>query len=205
MILRHSGPERHGADEPSTRAELLGVEELPLAGLRLLRPKVFADARGFVLESYHAPRYREAGIDCTFVQDNHARSVMGALRGLHFQSFPGQAKLIRVTAGRVFDVCVDIRLDSPTFGRWNGVVLDADEHLELFVPVGFAHGFCTLSDVADVLYKTSSIYDPDAESGFAWNDPEVGIDWPIADPILSARDAHAPLLAALRSRLRGCP
>jgi dTDP-4-dehydrorhamnose 3,5-epimerase len=179
----------------------LSVEDLPLSGLKLLRPTVHADARGYLVESYHAPRYRELGIDCTFVQDNHACSVKGVLRGLHFQSLPGQAKLVRVMTGKIFDVCVDIRPESPTFGRWHGLTLDAAEHLQLFIPVGFAHGFCVLSDVADVLYKASSIYDPDAERGFAWNDPEIGIDWPIADPILSARDALAPRFASLCSML----
>lgn len=201
MSSRAPGPEWQPTSESDAPTDLLSVEDLPLAGLKLLRPKVFSDARGYVLESYHAPRYDAVGIDCTFVQDNHACSVRGALRGLHFQSFPGQAKLVRVVVGRVFDVCVDIRPDSPTFGRWHGLWLDAAEHLQVFIPVGFAHGFCVLSDVAQVLYKTSSTYDPDAESGFAWNDPEIGIDWPITDPILSPRDAQAPTFAALRSRL----
>jgi dTDP-4-dehydrorhamnose 3,5-epimerase len=177
------------------------IEELPLAGLKLLRPKVFFDARGFVLESYHAPRYCAAGIPCDFVQDNHSHSIKGTLRGMHFQSTPGQAKLIRVVTGRIFDVCVDIRVESPTFGRWHGVTLDADDFHELFVPVGFAHGFCVLSDAADVIYKTSTVYDARTETGFAWNDPEVAIAWPIARPLLSARDAHAGAFASLRARL----
>ena len=201
MSSRVSAPERQPTRGPGARTDVLRVEDLPLAGLKLLRPKVFRDARGYVLESYHAPRYRAAGIDCAFVQDNHASSVRGALRGLHFQSSPGQAKLVRAVVGRVFDVCVDIRPESPTFGRWHGLWLDAAEQLQLYVPIGFAHGFCVLSDVAEVLYKTSSTYDADTESGFIWNDAEIGIDWPISNPILSPRDARAPTFAALRARL----
>ena len=178
-------------------------EELPLAGLKLVRPKVFKDARGFFFESYHEPRYREGGIDCSFAQDNHSHSTRGTLRGLHYQSHPGQAKLIRVSSGRIFDVAVDIRPASPTFGRWYGAYLDAERHEQLFVPVGFAHGFCVISDEADVLYKTSSVYDPKTECGFAWNDPDVGVEWPIEDPVLSERDARAESFAALRERLKG--
>jgi dTDP-4-dehydrorhamnose 3,5-epimerase len=179
------------------------VENLPLSGLKLIRPRVFRDQRGFFLESYNELRYREAGIDCSFAQDNHSRSVRGTLRGLHFQSRPGQAKLIRVIGGRIFDVAVDIRPDSPTFGRWHGVELDGEEHAQLFVPVGFAHGFCVVSEVAEVLYKTSTVYDAKTETGFAWNDPEVGVAWPIHDPVLSERDVHAESFASLRERLRG--
>jgi dTDP-4-dehydrorhamnose 3,5-epimerase len=181
----------------------MDVEDLPLAGLKLVRPKVFGDARGFFFESYHEPRYREAGIDCGFAQDNHSRSVRGTLRGLHYQAHPGQAKLLRVASGRIFDVAVDIRPESPTFGRWYGVYLDAEKHEQLFVPVGFAHGFCVVSDIADVLYKTSSVYDGKTESGFAWNDPEVGVEWPVKEPLLSERDVRAESFAALRERLRG--
>ena len=179
------------------------IENLPLEGLKLVRPKVLRDARGFFIESYSEPRYREAGIDCSFVQDNHARSGKGTLRGLHFQSHPGQAKLVRVASGRIFDVAVDIRPESPTFGRWSGVYLDSEDHAQLFVPVGFAHGYCVVSDVADVLYKTSAVYDARTETGFAWNDPEVGVAWPIDEPLLSERDVRAQSFAALRERLRG--
>jgi dTDP-4-dehydrorhamnose 3,5-epimerase len=178
------------------------VENLPLEGLKLVRPKVLRDARGFFIESYSEPRYREAGIDCSFVQDNHARSAKGTLRGLHFQSHPGQAKLVRVASGRIFDVAVDIRPESPTFGRWSGVYLDSDDHAQLFVPIGFAHGYCVVSDAADVLYKTSAVYDARTETGFAWNDPEVGVVWPIDEPLLSERDVRAQSFAALRERLR---
>jgi len=170
------------------------VEALPLAGLVAITPRVLADGRGFFLETYREDAYRDAGIADRFVQDNHSRSVRNTLRGLHFQRSPGQAKLVRVVSGRIWDVAVDIRPGSPTFGRWHGIELDAAEHRQLFVPVGFAHGFCVLSEVADVLYKVSSPYDPATEAGFAWDDPEVGIAWPITDPVLSARDRAAPPL-----------
>jgi dTDP-4-dehydrorhamnose 3,5-epimerase len=166
----------------------------------IVEPRVFRDERGFFVETYHAPRYRAAGIDVTFVQDNHSRSTRGTLRGLHWQVAPhAQAKLIRVLAGEILDVAVDIREDSPTRGRWAAVPLSADNFRQLFVPVGFAHGFLVLSDEADIEYKCSDVYDPASERGLMWNDPALGISWPIADPILSGRDrAHPPLTAALR-------
>jgi len=167
---------------------------LALPDVILVEPDVHRDARGFFLESYHLEKYRAGGVPGPFVQDNHSRSVRNTLRGLHFQRSPGQAKLVRVVSGRIWDVAVDIRPGSPTFGRWHGIELDAAEHRQLFVPVGFAHGFCVLSEVADVLYKVSSPYDPATEAGFAWDDPEVGIAWPITDPVLSARDRAAPPL-----------
>lgn len=169
----------------------MNVERLPLEGLLAITPRVFADGRGFFLESYREESYRAAGVDARFVQDNHSRSVRGTLRGLHFQRTPGQAKLVRVVTGTIFDVAVDIRPASPTFGKWYGMELDAERHRQLFVPVGFAHGFCVLSDFADVLYKVSSPYDAATEDGFAWNDPDVGVAWPITDPILSKRDVDA--------------
>jgi dTDP-4-dehydrorhamnose 3,5-epimerase len=177
------------------------VIDLKLPGLKLLKPRVFADSRGFFLESYREERYRAAGIDCGFVQDNHSRSAKGTLRGLHYQSQPGQAKLIRVGLGKIFDVAVDIRPGSPTFGQWQGVYLDSDEHHQLFVPVGFAHGFCVVSDSADVLYKASNNYDPTTECTLAWNDPDVAVAWPCSEPILSARDQVAESFAALARRL----
>ena len=179
----------------------LAVEALPLAGLLAITPRVFADDRGFFLESYREAAYRAAGIDVAFVQDNHSRSQARTLRGMHFQSAPGQAKLVRVVSGKIFDVAVDIRPDSPTFGQWYGIELDAVTHRQLFVPVGFAHGFCVLSETADVAYKVSSYYDPRAEHTFSYADPEVGIRWPVTDPILSPRDRDAPPLSALRSKL----
>lgn len=177
------------------------VRPLSLAGLKLIVPAVFRDSRGFFLESYNAPRYQQLGIDCKFVQDNHSRSARGTIRGMHFQKSPGQAKLLRVVSGRIYDVAVDIRPNSPTFGRWEGVYLDAADHCQLFVPVGFAHGFCVLSDFAEVLYKVSSPYDPVTESGFRFDDPEVGIPWPVDAPIVSDRDAQAPSFAQLRQGL----
>ena len=170
-----------------------------LPDVLIVEPRVHRDPRGFFVESYHAPRYREAGIEVAFVQDNHSRSVRGTLRGLHWQVAPHpQAKLIRVLAGEVLDVAVDIREGSPTFGRWAAVTLSAENFRQLFVPVGFAHGFLVLSDSADIEYKCSDVYDPAAERGLMWNDPDIGITWPIADPLLSARDRAHPPLGALR-------
>lgn len=175
------------------------VTPTALPGVVIIEPVVHRDARGFFFESYHAPRYREAGIDVTFVQDNHSRSTRGTLRGLHWQAGEHpQAKLVRVLNGEIFDVAVDIRPDSPTFGRWVGVHLSSDNFRQLFVPIGFAHGFCVLSETADVEYKVSDIYHPPSERGVMWNDPAIGIDWPIRDPILSPRDREHPPLAALR-------
>lgn len=179
------------------------VTELPLSGVKLIRPRVFRDARGFFVETYSEPRYREAGIDVHFVQDNHSRSLRGTLRGLHYQSAPGQAKLIRVVHGRTFHVAVDIRPASPTFGKWVGTHLDADDHPQLFIPVGFAHGFCVVSDVVDVVYKVSSVYDAKTELGLRWNDPDIGIEWPIDQPLLSARDQVAESFREFAQRVRG--
>jgi len=177
--------------------------ELELPGLKLLRPRVFADTRGFFLETYQESRYRAAGIDCGFVQDNHSRSVQGTLRGLHYQSSPGQAKLLRVASGRIFDVAVDIRPDSATFGRWLGVYLDGEKHEQLFVPVGFAHGFCVVSETADVMYRVSAPYDPKTECTLAWDDPDVGVKWPVSSPVLSARDQAGQSLRDLGASLSG--
>ena len=173
-----------------------------LEGVVLVEPEVFGDERGFLLETFSAPRWRELGIDVDFVQDNHSRSGAGILRGLHFQTGPGQAKLVRCLRGRIWDVAVDLRRDSPTYRRWEGHELDDGDHRQLFVPVGFAHGFCVLSEVADVAYKLSSLYDPATEAGVAWDDPELGVEWPIADPQLSDRDRTAPRLAEIADELR---
>ncbi len=171
------------------------VEPLRLEGLKLIVPAVHGDERGFFLESYNRDRYHGAGIDLEFVQDNHSRSKRGTLRGLHYQAQPGQAKLMRVGAGRIFDVAVDIRVGSSTLGQWEGVYLDAEEHAQLLIPVGFAHGFCVVSDSADVLYKVSSVYDSATERTLSWCDPDIAIDWPVTDPILSDRDRNAPSFA----------
>lgn len=173
------------------------VEPTPLAGLLLVKPTVHRDERGFLVETYREAAYRDAGIDVAFVQDNHSRSGRGTLRGMHFQTSPGQAKLVRAASGAIFDVAVDIRPGSPTYGQWHGVLLDAEEHHQLFVPVGFAHGFCVVSETADVTYKVSSVYDAATESGFHYADPDVGIRWPVDTPRISARDARAPRLAEL--------
>lgn len=168
------------------------VKELSLPGLMLIKPKAFQDARGFFLESYNQNTYNANGIDTLFVQDNHSFSKRGTIRGMHFQSTPGQAKLIRVAHGEIFDVAVDIRPESKTFGRWLGVYLNGEEHHQLYIPIGFAHGFCVTSPEAHVMYKTSSVYNGATEIGFQWNDPHVGIQWPIEQPIISERDQKAP-------------
>lgn len=179
------------------------VIDLPLAGLKLIRPRVFRDERGFFVESYQRERYRASGIDCEFVQDNHSRSLRGTLRGLHYCAPPGQARLIRVTSGRIFDVAVDLRYDSPTLGRWHGVEVDAEEHAQFFIPPGFAHGFCVLSDAADVVYKTSTAYDGAGERGIRWDDPDLRIEWPVKAPLLSPRDASLESFGDFARRLVG--
>ncbi|MGA2447666.1 MAG: dTDP-4-dehydrorhamnose 3,5-epimerase [Polyangiaceae bacterium] len=167
------------------------TERLSLSGLLLVKPRVYRDPRGMFVETYQAERYRGAGIDCSFVQDNYSRSSEGTLRGLHYQSSPGQAKLVCVSEGSIFDVVVDIRPESPTFGRWDAVVLDGEKHWQLFVPVGFAHGFCVLSATAAVMYKVSSPYNAATECAIAYDDPTLGVKWPTADPVLSDRDRTA--------------
>ncbi len=172
-----------------------------LPGVLVVEPTVFRDPRGFFFETYHAERYAAAGIDATFVQDNHSSSERGTLRGLHAQEKFPQCKLVRVIEGTIWDVAVDIRVGSPTFGRHVSVVLSADEHRQVFVPTGFAHGFCVLSDRAQVEYKCTDYYHPEDELRILWNDPELGIPWPIEAPILSAKDQGALRLQALRDRL----
>lgn len=161
-----------------------------LAGVYLLEPTVFGDERGFFLEFYNARSFARLGIDRNFVQDNHSRSRRGVLRGLHYQLHHPQAKLLRVVQGEIFDVAVDIRRGSPTFGQWQGEILSAENKRMLFVPEGFAHGFYVLSETADINYKCSDFYDPDDERGVAWDDSELAIDWPLKGevPTLSARD-----------------
>ncbi len=171
-------------------------------GVLILEPKVFGDERGFFLESFNQQLFDDAvGAPVRFVQDNHSRSARGVLRGLHFQRAPhAQGKLVRVTQGSVFDVAVDIRRDSPTFGRWVGVELNGVSHRQLWIPGGLAHGFLVTSDSADFLYKTTDFYAPDCEGAVRWNDPALAIEWPLdgAEPTLSGKDAAAPLLAELR-------
>jgi len=173
------------------------IETTTLPGLRIFTPQVFRDARGFFFESYNQELWRDSGVDAVFVQDNHSMSLRGALRGLHFQMPPAaQVKLVRCVRGAIWDVAVDVRVGSPAFGRWLGIELSADNFRQLYIPEGFAHGFCVLSDEAEVLYKTSRLYSPAHERGIAWNDPDLGIEWPVADPVLSKRDDAAPSLAA---------
>lgn len=166
-----------------------------LDGLVLLEPTVHGDERGFFVETYSREIYRDAGVAAEFVQDNHSRSLRGALRGLHYQRRPGQAKLIRVSRGSIWDVAVDIRPGSATFGQYEAFELDDVRHRQLFVSIGFAHGFCVTSDLADVAYKVSSSYDGGEERGIAWDDPALGIPWPADDPLVSERDRHNPTLA----------
>lgn len=172
------------------------VETTPLPGVLVITPRVFTDARGFFFESYNQATWRSYGIETVFVQDNHSKSARGTLRGLHCQLPPAaQVKLVRVVAGAIWDVVVDIRRGSPTFGRWFAVELSAANFRQLYVPIGYAHGFCVLSDTAEVLYKTSHTYDPVRERSIAWNDPALGIPWPVAEPLLSPRDRRAGSLA----------
>jgi dTDP-4-dehydrorhamnose 3,5-epimerase len=177
------------------------VVQTAIPGILVIEPDMHADGRGFFLETYHADRYRQHGINGPFVQDNHSRSVAGTLRGLHLQLRRPQGKLIHVIEGEIFDVAVDVRRGSPTFGRWVGVTLTAESFKQVYIPPGFAHGFCVVSQVAQVEYKCTDIYDPASEIGIAWNDPALGIAWPVTQPILSARDARHPPLADLTDNL----
>lgn len=171
-----------------------------LEGPILLEPVVHGDERGFFLESFRRSVLSDLGMGVDFVQDNHSRSRQGIVRGMHYQL--GMAKLVRCARGAIFDVLVDVRRGSPTFGRWEGFELSDSNHHQLYCPDGFAHGFCVLSDIADVLYKTSTYYDPELEGGFAYNDPDVAIEWPAGvEPVASARDRNAPPLAELEQSL----
>lgn len=177
------------------------IIDLPLAGAKLIKPRVFRDARGFFLESFSAPRYAAAGMGESWVQDNHSLSRRNSVRGLHYQSTPGQAKLVRVTRGRIYDVLVDIRPSSPTFAQWHGLEIDAEEHNQVYIPIGFAHGFAVLSDIAEVQYKVSTPYNGATESAIRWNDPDIGVAWPVQDPVLSDRDQQSESFAAFKARL----
>lgn len=176
-------------------------EPTELPEVILVEPEVHRDARGFLLESFQARRYAEGGIRERFVQDNHSRSARGTLRGLHAQLAPAQGKLVRVSRGEIFDVAVDLRRSSPRFGRWAGRRLSDENFRQLWIPPGFAHGFCVLSETADVEYKCTAFYAPEGEVAVAWDDPAIGIDWPLRDPVLSERDGAAPRLEALEGRL----
>jgi len=174
------------------------IVDLRLKGLKKIVPRLFKDERGFFFESYRQGLYEERGIGVQFVQDNVSFSKRGTVRALHFQSAPGQAKLVSCVQGKIWDVAVDLRLDSPTFGQWEAVELDSERHEQFFVPVGFAHGFCVLSETALVQYKVSHPYDPKTECSIRWNDPDFNIDWPVCDPILSPRDQVSPFFRELK-------
>jgi dTDP-4-dehydrorhamnose 3,5-epimerase len=161
---------------------------IPLAGLFVIEPEIFNDGRGYFFEVYHSVKFSAAGITEPFVQDNHSRSTRGTLRGLHFQTRHPQGKLIRALQGEIFDVAVDLRPDSPTFKLWYGINLSSGNHRQLYVPVGFAHGFCVLSESAEIEYKCTDIYDPEYQVDLIWNDPDISVKWPISDPVLSAKD-----------------
>jgi dTDP-4-dehydrorhamnose 3,5-epimerase len=179
------------------------MKRLPtrLDGLVLLAPPVHGDERGFFQETWRAGAWAEHGVPTAFVQDNHSRSRRGTLRGIHFQTHPGQGKLVRVARGRVFDVVVDLRRRSPTFGEWEAAELDDERGHQLWIPPGFGHGFCVLSEVADFVYKCTSYYDPATESGIRFDDPEVGIEWPDIELLYSERDHGAPRLAEIAAGL----
>ncbi len=179
----------------------MNIVECNIPGPLILEPRVFGDERGFFLESWNADAFAQAGLDLTFVQDNHSRSQKGVLRGMHFQNPGAQGKLVRVVRGAVFDAVVDLRRSSPNFGKWTGVVLSAENKRMFWVPEGFAHGFLTLEDNTDFLYKCTAPYAPQHEQSLAWDDPAVGIEWPLdgLDPILSAKDAAGVALADVKA------
>jgi dTDP-4-dehydrorhamnose 3,5-epimerase len=167
----------------------MNVQRCPLEGLLIIEPKVFGDARGFFLETWNRERYRQAGVDADFVQDNLSFSRRGILRGLHFQNPHPQGKLLQVLQGEVFDVAVDVRRSSPTFGKWHGLMLSSENKRQFYIPPGFAHGFAVVSDTALFHYKCTEFYSPKDETAIRWDDREIGIEWPIKDPVLSERDA----------------
>ncbi|PIE42793.1 MAG: dTDP-4-dehydrorhamnose 3,5-epimerase [Gammaproteobacteria bacterium] len=177
------------------------VIETRIDGVRIIEPDVFGDERGFFVEAYQVKRYQAAGIGIDFVQDNHSRSAYGVLRGLHFQLARPQGKLVRVTQGEVYDVALDIRRGSSTFGRWEAVLLSGNNHRQLYIPAGCAHGFCVTSESADFLYKCTDYYDPTDEAGIIWNDPELAIEWPVSEPVLSEKDMHWPTFSEFKQSI----
>ncbi|PWC13401.1 dTDP-4-dehydrorhamnose 3,5-epimerase [Brenneria corticis] len=175
------------------------IIDTKIHGAKIIQPKVFGDARGFFLETFEKRRYQQMlNIDLDFVQDNHSRSGKGVLRGLHFQRINPQGKLVRVVRGEVFDVAVDIRPDSPTYGKWQGVILSEENKTQFWLPPGLAHGFAVLSDIADFEYKCTDYYNPAHEDGLLWNDPEIGIEWPLSNPLLSEKDKQGKLFKDLK-------
>lgn len=179
---------------------MIETEATKLEGVVIIKPRVFEDPRGFFLETYKASDMKAAGLPQSFVQDNHSRSERGVLRGLHYQTPQWQGKLVRVTAGEIFDVVVDIRPDASTFGQWVGVTLTADNKYQLYVPEGFAHGFCVLSETAEVLYKCTTEYKLSDDRCLLWNDPEIAIDWPIEQPLVSDKDHQGMTFSELKSQ-----
>lgn len=177
------------------------VESTKLSGVMIIEPEIYRDPRGFFAETYQSKRYAEHGLPVEFVQDNHSRSLRGTLRGLHLQLTQPQGKLVHVIEGAIFDVAVDIRVGSPSFGHWIGVELTGQNLKQLYVPSGFAHGFCVISDQADVSYKCTDYYLPGDEIGIAWNDPDLAIQWPTSTPLLSKKDANAFTLKEVLSQL----
>jgi dTDP-4-dehydrorhamnose 3,5-epimerase len=176
-------------------------KSLEIPEVILVEPKVFRDERGFFLETYKMPDFVASGIKGNFIQENHSRSTKAVLRGLHYQNPPfAQGKLVRVVRGEIFDVIVDIRKGCPTYGKWVGVILSEENKNMLYIPEGFAHGFCVLSEVAEVTYKATNVYSPESEAGIIWNDEELNIKWPIEKPILSERDARWPVLRKANNR-----
>ena len=171
------------------------VQKSILPGVVIVTPKVFRDGRGFFMETFNQSEYSHHGLPDEFVQDNHSRSSKGVIRGLHYQYPLWQGKLVRVINGEIFDVAVDIRRDSPTFSKWFGIYLNAENFQQLYIPPGYAHGFCVVSETADVVYKCTTTYRPRDDAGIRWNDPDIAVDWPVSDPVVSEKDQSAPLLA----------
>ena len=180
---------------------MMNIIPTTIEDVLIIEPKVFKDSRGFFMETFHQRRYMKAGINRTFVQDNLSYSVKDTIRGLHYQIKTPQAKLVQVIAGEIFDVVVDIRLDSSTYGQWTGMHLSDQNNRQLFIPEGFAHGFCVLSETALFSYKCSDFYHADDEGSILWSDPEIGIDWPVEEPIISEKDKHNPKLSDLSDDL----
>ncbi len=173
---------------------MMKILKTSLPGVLIIQPDIFKDKRGFFMETYHRKNYAKEGLDQSFVQDNLSYSIRGTLRGLHYQYPDAQVKLVQVVKGKIYDVAVDIRQGSPTFGQWTGVHLSDENKRQFFVPEGFAHGFCVLSDTAFVVYKCSDFYAPESEKGILWSDPDIGIDWPVKEPLLSPKDIQFPCL-----------
>lgn len=177
---------------------MIEVEETKLDGVRIIQPRVFPDERGFFMETFNATDAANEGLPTVYVQDNHSLSSKGVLRGLHYQYPRWQGKLIRAASGEIYDVAVDIRKESPTYGEWLGVILSAENKLQMYVPEGFAHGFVVLSATADLIYKCTALFDPDQDCCLMWNDPDIGVEWPVNDPIVSEKDSNGQWFKDLR-------